>query len=133
MKNIKKTAWVIAGFLCLGIAYIGIIVPGIPWTTPTIGAAFCFAKGSDRWHNWLMNHKLFGSFLRNWRDKKIFPTKVKWAMFIMMDISLITIWLTTGNWMLVMGVAAMMAAVLFWAYRLPGSVEQWEQSQRRSK
>lgn len=133
MKNIKKTAWVIAGFLCLGIAYIGIIVPGIPWTTPTIGAAFCFAKGSDRWHNWLMNHKLFGSFLRNWSDKRIFPTKAKWAMFVMMDISLITLWVTTGNWILVLGLAAVMAVILFWASRFPGSLEEWQKRQRLSK
>ena len=121
MKNIKKTAWIVAGFICLVVAYIGIIVPGIPWSTPTVGAAFCFAKGSDRWLNWLMNHKFFGPFLRNWKEKRIYPTKAKWAMFIMMDISLVTLWLTTGNWMAVAGLSLVMAVILFWAYRLPGS------------
>lgn len=133
MKNIKKTAWIIAGFICLIIAYIGIIVPGIPWSTPTVGAAFCFAKGSDRWHNWIMNHRFFGPFLRNWSDKRIFPTKAKWAMFVMMDISLITLWVTTGNWILVLGLAAVMAVILFWASRFPGSLEEWQKRQRRSK
>lgn len=133
MKNIKKTAWIIAGFICIVIAYIGIIVPGIPWSTPAVGAAFCFAKGSDRWHRWLMNHKFFGPFLRNWKEKRIYPTKAKWAMFIMMDISLITLWLTTGNWMAVAGLAIIMAVILFWAYRLPGSEEEWQKRQRLSK
>lgn len=133
MKNIKKTAWIIAGFICIVIAYIGIIVPGIPWSTPAVGAAFCFAKGSDRWHRWLMNHKFFGPFLRNWKEKRIYPTKAKWAMFIMMDISLITLWLTTGNWMAVAGLAIIMAVILFWAYRLPGSEEEWQERQRLSK
>ena len=133
MKNIRKTAWIVAGFICLVVAYIGIIVPGIPWSTPTVSAAFCFAKGSDRWHNWLMNHKFFGPFLRNWKEKRIYPTKAKWAMFIMMDISLITLWLTTGNWMAVAGLAIIMAVILFWAYRLPGSEEEWQKRQRLSK
>ena len=133
MKNIKKTAWIIAGFICIVIAYIGLIVPGIPWSTPAVGAAFCFAKGSDRWHRWLMNHKFFGPFLRNWKEKRIYPTKAKWAMFIMMDISLITLWLTTGNWMAVAGLAIIMAVILFWAYRLPGSEEEWQKRQRLSK
>lgn len=133
MKNIKKTAWIVAGFICLVIAYIGIIVPGIPWSTPAVGAAFCFAKGSDRWHNWLMNHRFFGPFLRNWREKRIYPTKAKWAMFIMMDISLITLWFTTGNWMAVAGLALVMAIIMFWAYRLPGSEEEWQERQRLSK
>lgn len=130
MKNIKKTAWIVAGFICLAVAYIGIIVPGIPWSTPTVGAAICFAKGSDRWHNWLMNHKFFGPFLRNWKEKRIYPTKAKWAMFIMMDISLVTLWLTTGNWMAVAGLSLVMAVILFWAYRLPGSEEEWQKRQR---
>ena len=133
MKNIKKTAWIVAGFICLVVAYIGIIVPGIPWSTPTVGAAFCFAKGSDRWQNWLMNHKFFGPFLRNWKEKRIYPTKAKWAMFIMMDISLVTLWLTTGNWMAVAGLSLVMAVILFWAYRLPGSEEEWQKRQRLSK
>lgn len=133
MKNLKKIAWIAAGFICLVVAYIGIIVPGIPWSTPTVGAAFCFAKGSDRWHNWLMNHKFFGPFLRNWSDKRIFPTKAKWAMFIMMDISLITLWITTGNWILVLGLGAVMAVILFWASRFPGSLEEWKKRQRLSK
>ena len=133
MKNIKKTAWIVLGFICLGIAYIGIVTPGIPWSTPTVGAAFCFAKGSDRWHTWLMNHKLFGPFLRNWKEKRIYPTKAKWAMFIMMDISLITLWLTTGNWMAVAALGAVMAIIMLWAARLPGSLEEWQERQLRSK
>jgi hypothetical protein len=133
MKNIKKTAWIVLGFICLAIAYIGIVTPGIPWSTPTVGAAFCFAKGSDRWHQWIMNHKLFGPFLRNWSEKRIFPTKAKWAMVITMDSSLIILWFTTHNWKLVAGTAVVMALVAIWALRYPGSLEAWEQRQRRSK
>jgi hypothetical protein len=133
MKNIKKTAWIVLGFICLAIAYIGIVTPGIPWSTPTVGAAFCFAKGSDRWHQWIMNHKLFGPFLRNWSEKRIFPTKAKWAMVITMDSSLIILWFTTHNWKLVAGTAVVMALVAIWALRYPGSLEAWEQRQHRSK
>jgi uncharacterized membrane protein YbaN (DUF454 family) len=133
MKNIKKTAWLVLGFICLGIAYIGIVTPGIPWSTPTVGAAFCFAKGSDRWHQWIMNHKLFGPFLRNWSEKRIFPTRAKWAMVITMDSSLIVLWFTTHNWKLVAGTAVVMALVAIWALRYPGSLEAWQERQRRSK
>lgn len=133
MKNIKKTAWIVLGFICLGIAYIGIVTPGIPWSTPTVGAAVCFAKGSDRWHKWIMNHKWFGPFLSNWQEKRIFPTKAKWAMVLTMDSSLIILWFTTYNWKLVAGTAVVMALVAIWALRYPGSLEAWEQRQRLSK
>lgn len=122
----KKLLWNTLGFLCLGIAYIGIVTPGIPWSTPTVGAAYCFAKGSERWHKWLYNHKLFGPFLTNWSDKRVFPTKAKWFMFITMDVSLIILWVTTGNWKLVAGVGLGMALCALWAFKYPGSLAEWQ-------
>lgn len=126
MNKLKKAFWVTLGFIFLGIAYIGVITPGIPWSTPTVVAAFCFAKGSERWHNWIMNHRLFGPFLRNWSEKRVFPTKGKWAMVLTMDISLIILWFTTQNWKLVLGIGIMMLLVTIWAWRFPGSVEEWQ-------
>jgi uncharacterized membrane protein YbaN (DUF454 family) len=126
MNKIKKAFWVTLGFLFLGIAYIGVVTPGIPWSTPTVIAAFCFARGSERWHNWIMNHKLFGPFLRNWGEKRVFPTKAKWAMFITMDVSIVILWITTQNWKIVVGTAFFMMLCAVWAWRYPGSVEEWK-------
>lgn len=126
MYKIKKALWFTLGMLLLGIAYIGVVTPGIPWSTPTVGAAYCFAKSSDRWHNFLMNHKLFGPFLRNWGEKRVFPSAGKWAMVITMDVSLIILWFTTYNWKLVGGVAIGMTLCAIWALRYPSSVEEYE-------
>lgn len=122
----KKMLFFIAGMLCLGIAYIGIVTPGIPWSTPSIIAAYCFAKSSDRWYNWMMNHKLFGPFLTNWKDKNIYPSRAKWIMFVAMDASLIILWFTTQNWKLVLGVGLFMAFWMIWAIRYPGSFDEWK-------
>lgn len=124
MNRLKKVMWVSLGFIFLIIAYIGVITPGIPWSTPTVIAAFCFAKGSERWHNWIMNHKLFGPFLRNWSEKRVFPKTGKWAMFITMDISLIIIWFTTYNWKLTAGVGVLMMLTAIWAWRYPETSEE---------
>lgn len=124
MNKIKKAFWVSLGFIFLGVAYIGVITPGIPWSTPTVVAAYCFAKGSERWHNWIMNHKLFGPFLRNWSEKRVFPIYGKWAMVATMDLSLIILWLTTKNWKLVLALGLFMALVAIWAWRFPSSVEE---------
>lgn len=133
MNKFKKAFWVSLGFLFLGIAYIGIVTPGIPWSTPTVVAAYCFAKGSERWHNWIMNHKLFGPFLRNWSEKRVFPIYGKWAMFITMDISLIILWFTTQNWKLVLGLGLIMTLVAVWAWRYPSSVEEHDQRRLEGK
>jgi uncharacterized membrane protein YbaN (DUF454 family) len=130
MIKFKKAMWFTLGIVLLGVAYIGLITPGIPWSTPTVGAAFCFSKSSDRWHNWIMNHRLFGPFLRNWKEKRIFPTKAKWAMVLTMDSSLVILWFTTHNWKAVLGLGIAMMLVAVWALRYPGSVEDWEKQQK---
>lgn len=133
MLKFKKALWVALGMLFIGIAYIGVITPGIPWSTPSVAAAFCFAKGSDRWHTWIMNHRIFGPFLHNWTEKKIFPTYGKWCMVISMDVSLIILWLTTGNLWLVGGVAILMVIGGTWAWKYPGSIKEWEQRVKDGK
>ena len=126
MNKIKKAFWFTLGMVFLGIAYIGVVTPGIPWSTPTVVAAYCFGKSSERWHNYMMNHKLFGPFLRNWSEKRVFPIAGKWAMVATMDVSLIILWFTTHNWKLVMGVGLGMLLCGVWAWRYPHSPEEYQ-------
>jgi len=126
MKKVKKVFWFTLGIIFLGISYIGIVTPGIPWSTPAVCAAFCFSRSSDRMHNWIMNHQLFGPFLRNWSEKRVFPTAGKWAMIITMDISLIIIWITTQNIWYTLSIGLVMLLVAIWTWRYPSSVEEWQ-------
>ena len=124
MNKIKKALWFATGILFLGIAYIGVIVPGIPWSTPSLIATYCFAKSSEKFHSYMINHKLFGPFIKNWQNGRVFPTLAKWAMFASMDASLIIIWFATYNWKVVAGMSVFFAIILIWASRLPGSKEE---------
>jgi len=124
MSKIKKALWMAAGFLFLGIAYIGVIVPGIPWSTPSLIAAWCFSKSSERFHNYMLNHKLFGPFIRDWKEGSVFPSKAKWAMFISMDVSLVLFYLATQNWKATLYMGIFFALIILWASRLPGNKEE---------
>jgi len=126
MEKIKKALWFTAGILFLGIAYIGIIVPGIPWSTPSLIATYCFARSSKKFHDYMMNHKLFGPFIRDWQAGSVFPTRGKWFMFISMDVSLVIFWFATQNWKATMGMGIFFALIILWASRLPGSLEEAE-------
>jgi uncharacterized membrane protein YbaN (DUF454 family) len=126
LKKIKKYLWFTAGILFLGIAYIGVIVPGIPWSTPSLIATYCFARSSKRFHDYMMNHKLFGPFIRDWQAGSVFPTKGKWFMFISMDVSLVIFWFATQNWKATLGMGIFFALIILWASRLPGSIEEAE-------
>jgi uncharacterized membrane protein YbaN (DUF454 family) len=122
----KKYFWIALGFLSLGMAYIGVIVPGIPYSCFIVFAAYCFAKGSPRMHAWLYNHKLFGPFLTNWSKCRVFPTKMKYFMIIMMSSSLLTMYLTNVPTRGIVYTGIFMLCVAIWAWRWPGSVAEYE-------
>jgi uncharacterized membrane protein YbaN (DUF454 family) len=119
----KKFLWTTLGFLSLGMAYLGVITPGLPYSIFVVFAAYCFSKGSERMHRWIYNHKLFGPFLTNWGQKRVFPTKMKFFMLAMMSTSLIIMSFTVPvRGVVYTGIFMLFVAV--WAWRFPGSVEE---------
>ena len=130
---IKKYLWMALGFLSLGMAYIGVIVPGIPFSIFLVFAAYCFAKSSPRMHAWIYNHKYFGPFLTNWTQKKVFPQKMKYAMVAVMSSSAALLWFSTGNIKATLWSAGFMALVAVWAWRFPGSVKDYNERMAHGK
>ncbi len=45
-------------------------------------AAFCFARGSERFHDWLINHPTFGPAIRDWRENGAISRRGKRAAVI---------------------------------------------------
>lgn len=56
----------ILGLICLGFVYLSVL-PGIPTFDFVILAAFFFARSSDRFHDWLVNHRVFGRMIAAYR------------------------------------------------------------------
>ncbi len=125
-NSMKKLFWNTAGILFLGLAYVGIILPGFPYSIWVVCAAYCFSKGSERLHRWLYNHKLFGSFLTNWTQKRVFPTKMKYFMLAMMTLSLTLMWTGGVKPIGILSTAVFMALVAIWAWRFPGSIAEYD-------
>lgn len=122
----KKYLWMSAGYVSLGLAYIGFVTPGIPFSIFLVFSAYCFAQSSPRMHAWLYNHKHFGPFLTGWVEKRIFPTRLKYAMLLVMSSSLAFLWLTTNNVSATLWSGIFMALVAVWAWRYPGSEEEYQ-------
>lgn len=72
-----RSVYVVLGFLMLGIGVIGTVLPGIPTTMPIILAAFFFSKSSQRFDDWMVNHKVFGALVRDWRAGVGFSVRAK--------------------------------------------------------
>ena len=79
----KKIILITIGWLCVGLAFVGTFVPGIPTTIFLIIALWAFAKSSKKFHSWLLNHKRFGPILQNWESHKVVPRKAKILMVIL--------------------------------------------------
>ncbi len=122
----KNWLWKILGFLSLGMAYIGVITPGIPYSIFIVFAAYCFAKSSPKMHAWIYGHPKFGPFLRNWTEKRIFPQKMKYLMIATMLSTLIFTWfISEGNVKAVAWSGSFMFLVAVWAWRYPPTEEEY--------
>tara|TARA_B100001250_G_scaffold4129_1_gene3539 strand:+ start:190 stop:522 length:333 start_codon:yes stop_codon:yes gene_type:complete len=56
---------------------IGIPVPGLPTTPFMILAAACFARSSQRFYDWVINNKLFGTHVKSYREGNGIPKRSK--------------------------------------------------------
>ena len=127
IHKLKKVLWTTVGLLSLGMAYVGVVTPGIPYSPFVVFAAYCFGKGSERLHKWIYNHKLFGPFLTNWGEKRVFPLKMKYFMLAMMSTSLVIMFFTGVKPIGVISTAIFMGLVACWAWRYPSSVAEYDQ------
>ena len=57
--NIKKAFFVVLGCLSLGLGAVGTVLPILPTFPFLMLAAFCFAKSSEKLHNWFVSTKLY--------------------------------------------------------------------------
>ena len=83
-KQIDKTSnqllkWILitAGTIFVGIGIIGIFIPILPTTPFLLLAAACYARSSTRFYNWLINNKSIGAYIKNYREGRGVPLKVK--------------------------------------------------------
>ena len=64
--NVKRIAYIILGCLGVVLGAIGAVVPLIPAFPFLLLAAFCFARSSERLHNWFVNTKLYKKNLESY-------------------------------------------------------------------
>jgi uncharacterized membrane protein YbaN (DUF454 family) len=79
-NRVIRALWTAGGTIFLGLGIIGIILPLLPTTPFLLLAAFCYLRGSERMHGWLLGNKWFGEFIRNYQEKRGIPLRIKiWA------------------------------------------------------
>ena len=118
----KRIMLLSLGWACVGLAFIGIFVPGIPTTPFLIVALWAFAKTSKKFHTWLLNHKRFGPILSNWESHKVVPLKAKILMVILQIFAVVMFHYSLQNIYLTIGLIVILLFVARYVLRLPSVV-----------
>lgn len=75
------------GLLATGLGVVGIFVPLLPTTPLLLLAAACFARSSERFHTWLVQHNHLGPIIGGYLDGGGIPLRAK-------RVAIILVWLT---------------------------------------
>jgi uncharacterized membrane protein YbaN (DUF454 family) len=82
MKKLIKPLFIALGFLAFGVGTVGIVLPVLPTTPLYLLAAFCFARGSERFHKWFIGTKLYKKYLDNFVRNRAMTLKAKLSLCI---------------------------------------------------
>lgn len=67
VSHAKRIVLIIVGLVSLAVGAIGIFVPLLPTTPLVLLSAIAFANSSERLHQWLLDHEVFGPLIEDWR------------------------------------------------------------------
>lgn len=79
-----------AGILAVGVGAVGVVVPLLPTTPFLLLGAACFIRSSERLYRWLIQHRWFGGYIRNYREHRAMTRRAK-------AVALILLWTVIGH------------------------------------
>ena len=97
MVKLKNFLLICAGFICIALGTIGIIMPLVPTTPFILLAALCFAKGSARFHKWLTGRPLYKKHLESFATTRSMTMRTKLTILLPVTVMLFVIGLLSGS------------------------------------
>jgi uncharacterized membrane protein YbaN (DUF454 family) len=89
VNQVTRTFLLVFGWLSVLFAVLGIFLPVLPTVPLLLLALACFARSSEKFYHWLLNHNRLGPIVRPYLENEGLPRGVKFKA-----ISLI--WLSIG-------------------------------------
>jgi uncharacterized protein len=118
-RSVRRGAWALAAYACLGLALAGVALPVLPTTPFALLAAYCAARGSERLHAWLLAHRTLGPVIRDWSERRSVSRRAKIAATGTMALSAGILLLLSGPGWALLGVTGIMASVAAWLWLRP--------------
>ncbi|WP_367105164.1 YbaN family protein [uncultured Psychrobacter sp.] len=118
-----RWTFVILGWVSFVLGIVGVLLPVMPTAPFVLLAAWCWARSSRRFHFWLINHKYFGKYVRDWEENHAIPRYAKWLASIMMVLSTALLFYRLPNDMIWIAwvVAIVCSGVAIYLFRLPNA------------
>lgn len=69
--------YTLLAILCIALALLGLVIPGLPTTPFLLLAAWAANRGSPRLHRWLIHHRHLGPPLRDWEQQRAVRPRAK--------------------------------------------------------
>lgn len=88
-KQFMRPLFFILGWFFFVLGVVGAFLPVLPTTPIMLLALWCFARSSDRFHDWLYTHRFFGPPLQQWQEYRVIPLAAKCTALLCMAASLI--------------------------------------------
>ena len=76
-RKLVRVLLIIAGTVCVGLGVAGIFLPLLPATPFLLLASACYVRASERLHARLVNSRLLGPYIRNFRERRGMPRRAK--------------------------------------------------------
>lgn len=112
----RRHFYLAAGFVSLGLAAIGAVLPVMPTTVFVILAAWCFARSSPALERRLLEHPRFGGHIVRWRQKGAISRKAKHAATAALVLSVaIELVLVSPPWSLVAAAVVLVVGLWIWS------------------
>ena len=73
----RRWLLLVLGWTCFALGVVGTVLPLVPTTPFMLVALWAFSSSSERFHDWLYGHRVFGPPLQRWRRERVLPRWVK--------------------------------------------------------
>ena len=83
-NKLVRLLFVFIGSIFVGLAVIGIFLPGLPTTPFLILAAYFYIRSSKKLYDWLINNKILGIYIKGYLSGKGMPLRAKIISLILM-------------------------------------------------
>ncbi|MGR3722781.1 YbaN family protein [Abyssibius alkaniclasticus] len=116
MNSVRHGMWLAIGLVFTGFGLVGAVLPIIPTVPFLIVAAFAFSRSSKRFHNWLVNHRIFGPPIRDWQESGAISRRTKWIATLTMSAGIGVSFLAQLSWIIIIiqSVAIVVACLFIW-------------------